>query len=63
MNCGFSNNCGNNNFFCGNDCSCDTAYEDNSCACVETSCPTQSGCKGNCTVLLFIIAVIMIFCR
>lgn len=62
MNCGFTNNCGNNAYYCGNDCGCDADYS-SSCETVETSCSGCAGKKGNCTTLMFIIAIIMIFCR
>ena len=62
MNYGYSNNCCScNNYYNNNDCDCATPYEDN--LCVTERNDGCSGCGNNCGVLLFIIAVILIFCK
>lgn len=64
MNCGYTNNGCNNNYYCGNDCDCPTAYDNNVCDVTETVCNSCGSRRGSdCGVLLFIIAVILIFCR
>lgn len=63
MNCGYSNNsC--SNYYGNNDCDCPTAYDNNLCDVVDTvcnSCGNRS--ESNCGFLLFIILVVLIFCR
>jgi len=62
MNYGYSNNCCScNNYYSNNDCDCAGSYEDSLCE-TESNIFSSSG-NINCTILLFIIAVILVFCR
>jgi len=61
MNYGYSNNCSCNNYYNNNDCDCASSYEDNLCVTESNGCTSNNG--SNCGVLLFIIAVILIFCK
>lgn len=59
MTYGYSNNCSCNNYYNNNDCDCATPYEENLCVEERAGRSSNDGC--NCGVLLFIIAVILIF--
>ncbi len=57
MNCGYTNNCGG--YYTNNDCDCTSSCNES--LSVSENSNNKSGCGDNCGILLFIIAVILIF--